>query len=295
MTGLTGVTGSRPDGREPGTVAIRSLLFLPGDRPDLVLKLERYRPDAAVLDLEDAVAAAGKAAARAAIAGSAAAAVRLGVLCLVRINPPDTPQFAADLEAAAASAAAGVVLPKYERPADVAMVRDRLGADRLVVVGLESVRGVADARPLLAGPVSAAYFGAEDYIADIGGRRTAAGAEVLYARSAVAAAAHLGGVPAIDQAVVDFRDDAQFVRDAQAGRDIGYSGKICIHPRQVALSAQVFTPSAGDAERARRMLAAGSGGAAALDGQMIDEPHLRQARRILELVARHGAAGPGRD
>jgi len=280
------VTGSRPDSREPRPVAIRSLLFLPADRPDLVPKLERYRPDAAVLDLEDAVAPAGKAAARTMIAGSAAAAARIGVLCLIRINPPQTPHFEADLDAAAASAAAGIVLPKYEQADDVGKVRDRLGQDRLVVVGLESVRGVADARPLLAEPVSAAYFGAEDYIADIGGRRTVAGHEVLYARSAVAAAAHLGGVPAIDKAVVDFRDDAQFVGDAQAGRDIGYSGKICIHPRQVSLSAQVFTPSAEEAERARQVLAAGSGGAAALDGQMIDEPHLRQARRILELVAR---------
>lgn len=285
------MTGSRPDSRGPRPVAIRSLLFLPADRPDLVPKLERYRPDAAVLDLEDAVAPASKAAARALIAGSAAAAAELGVLCLIRINPPRTRQFEADLDAAAASAAAGIVLPKYERTDDIAKVRDRLGQDRLgrnrlVVVGLESVRGVADARTLLAEPVSAAYFGAEDYIADIGGRRTAAGHEVLYARSAVAAAAHLGGVPAIDQAVVDFRDDTQFVSDAQAGRDIGYSGKICIHPRQVALSAQVFTPSAAEVERARQILAAGSGGAAALDGQMIDEPHLRQARRILELVAR---------
>jgi len=280
------MTGSRPDSREPETVAIRSLLFLPADRPDLVPKLERYRPDAAVLDLEDAVAEAGKAAARTMIADSAAAAARIGVLCLIRVNPPQTPQFWADLDAAAASAAAGIVLPKYERADDVGKVRDRLGQDRLVVVGLESVRGVADARPLLAEPVSAAYFGAEDYIADIGGRRTTAGHEVLYARSAVAAAAHLGGVPAIDQAVVDFRDDAQFAGDAQAGRDLGYSGKICIHPRQVALSAQVFTPSAEEAERARQVLAAGAGGAAALDGQMIDEPHLRQARRILELVAR---------
>jgi citrate lyase beta subunit len=88
------------------TVAIRSLLFLPASRPDLVPKLERFRPDVAVLDLEDAVAEADKAAARAAISDSAALAARLGVTCLVRINPPGTRHFAADLTVAADSAAA---------------------------------------------------------------------------------------------------------------------------------------------------------------------------------------------
>ncbi len=268
-------------------VAIRSLLFLPASRQELVPKLERFRPDVAVLDLEDAVAEADKADARTTIGDSTALAARLGVTCLVRVNPPGTRHFAADLAAAADSAAAGVVLPKYERPADVAAVRERLGADRLVVAGLESVLGVADARLLLAQPVSAVYFGAEDYIADIGGRRTPSGDEVLYARSAVVAAAHLGGVPAIDQAVVELGDDDHFLRDAHKGRDMGYTGKICIHPRQVTLSALVFTPSAEEAEQAREILAAGASGVTALDGQMIDEPHLRQARRTLALFERY--------
>lgn len=295
------------------TPVFRSLLFLPADRQELVPKLDRYRPDAAVLDLEDAVAEAGKAAARAAIADSAGLAARLGITCLVRVNPAGTPHFAADLTVAARSAAAGVVLPKYERAGDLAAVRERLGPDRLIVVGVETVRGVADARPLLAGhgsgtangrasdaasgpasqavhgQASAVYFGAEDYIADIGGRRTAGGAEVLYARSAVVAAAHLAGLPAIDQAVVDFRDDDLFIRDAEAGRDLGYTGKICIHPRQAELARRVFTPSAAEAAQARRVLAAGASGVAALDGQMIDEPHLRQARRTL---ARYDQAFP---
>ncbi len=262
-------------------VAIRSLLFLPASRPELVPKLERFRPDVAVLDLEDAVAEADKADARTAIGDSTALAARLGVTCLVRVNPPGTRHFADDLAVAADSVAVGVVLPKYERPADVIAVRERLGAERLVVVGVESVLGVADARLLLAQPVSAAYFGAEDYIADIGGRRTPAGDEVLYARSAVVAAAHLGGVPAIDQAVVELGDDDHFLRDAHKGRDMGYTGKICIHPRQVTLSARVFTPTAEEAEQARQILAAGASGVTTLDGQMIDEPHLRQARLTL--------------
>jgi len=275
------MTAAHPD----RPTAFRSLLFLPASRPELVPKLARYRPDVAVLDLEDAVAEAGKAAAREAIAASAGQAAALGITCLVRVNPPRTPHFAADLAAAVASAAAGVVLPKYERLGDAAAIRGQLGQDRLIVAGLETVLGVADARPLLAGPVDAAYFGAEDYIADIGGRRTRAGAEVLYARSAVVAAAHLAGLPAIDQVVTDFGDDDLFIQDARAGRDLGYAGKICIHPRQGELAGQVFTPSAAEAEQARLVLAAGESGVAVLDGQMIDEPHLRLARRTL---ARYG-------
>jgi citrate lyase subunit beta/citryl-CoA lyase len=125
------------------------------------------------------------------------------------------------------------------------------------------------------------YFGAEDYIADIGGRRTRAGAEVLYARSRVALAAHLAGLPALDQAVMDLADDEHFLADAAGGRDLGYQGKICIHPRQVALAHQVFTPTPAELSRAREIVAAGQSGVAVVDGQMVDEVHVRMARAVL--------------
>jgi len=271
------VTGVEPRGR----LAPRSLFFVPGSRPELLGKVSRWRPDVAVLDLEDAVPAAGKDTARAA-AVTALAQTDVPSTLLVRINPPGTAWFDADLSAVADGPADGVVLPKYESADQVAEVRRRLPSDAVVVVGIESARGVADCAVLLEAPVDAAYFGAEDYIADLGGRRTSGGSEALYARSHVVLAARLAGVGAIDEAFVDIRDDDGFVANARAGQAMGYTGKICVHPRQVELSHQVFTPAAEDVEHARAVVAAfESGGVATVDGQMVDEVHVRMARRVL--------------
>jgi len=154
---------------------------------------------------------------------------------LVRINAVGTPWFDADLAAAAEAVAGGaldgVVLPKYEHPEQLASVRAALPSGAVVVVGIESVLGVADARPLLAEAPEAAYFGAEDFIADIGGRRTSGGSEVLYARSQVCLAACLAGVSTLDQVTAAVRDTEAFRADAEMGRSLGYNRKDLPAPR----------------------------------------------------------------
>jgi citrate lyase subunit beta/citryl-CoA lyase len=263
----------------------RSLLFVPGGRADLISKVPRFAPDVVVLDLEDAIAAADKEDARAvAVSALAEFDPGLGTTVLVRVNPVATPWFAADVAAVADSPASGVVLPKLERRSELDDLFGALArhgrADALVVAGLETGLGVADARALLPG-VTACYFGAEDYVADVGGHRTPGGLEVLYARSQVSLAAHLAGVVALDQAVVHLDDDAHFTADADAGAAMGYQGKICIHPRQVELCHEVFTPTDAEVVHARSTLAAGAAGVAVVDGAMIDEVHLRMARAVL--------------
>ena len=264
---------------------IRSLLFMPGTQAAMVAKIPRFGPDVAVVDLEDAVAPADKDVARttAATAIDALDAGRSTVL--IRVNPVGTPWFADDLAAAAGCAAAGVVVPKLSTLDEVALLHAALAelsfSSAVIVAGLETALGVADARALLASGVSAAYFGAEDYIADIGGRRSAIGDEVLYARSQVCLAAHLAGIPAVDQAVVSLGDDGHFRADADLGARIGYQGKICIHPRQVELAHEAFTPDAAAVAHARAVLAAGADGVAVVDGEMVDEVHLRIARTVL--------------
>ena len=143
------------------------------------------------------------------------------------------------------------------------------------------MQGVSDSRSLLASDVDCAYFGAEDYIADIGGRRTASGHEVLYARSQVAVAARLAGIAAVDQAVTSIWDDEAFLRDAQAGRNIGYQGKICVHPRQVALAHRAFTPTEDEIRHALAVLEAAGNGVAVVDGEMVDQVHIRLAETTL--------------
>jgi citrate lyase subunit beta/citryl-CoA lyase len=274
---------------------MRSMLFAGATRPDLVAKLARSGPDAIVIDLEDAVPAEAKARARAALPELVASVA--GPRVFVRVNGPASAWFGDDLAAAAALPIAGVVVPKAERAEDVAGARvalregrdDDVGAggpaeQMAIVAGIESGRGVKQAAAVCAAAPDAAYFGAEDYIADLGGRRTAAGDEVLFARSHVALEARLAGVPTLDQVVVDFRDDPAFERDAEAGRAIGYRGKLCIHPAQVPIANRIFGADAAEVERARALLAAWEQAAARgiaaveFEGAMIDGPALRMAR-----------------
>ena len=284
----------------PELTRARSMLFVPGSRADMIAKIPRFAPDVAVADLEDAVAAGDKASAR----RTAAAAIdALGPespenpsTVLVRVNPVGTPWFAADVAAAAGCAAAGIVVPKLATQPQLSQVRAALAAHSwpgaLVIAGIETVLGAADARTLLAsgtGVLGAAYFGAEDYVADIGGRRSPGGEEVLYARSQVCLAAYLAGLPAIDQVATDIADDELFLADARRGQSLGYQGKMCIHPRQVGLAHQVFTPTPDEVAHAQTVLAAGAAGVGVVDGQMVDEVHVRMARAVLARVP--GPAG----
>ena len=254
----------------------------------MLAKAARSRPDAVIVDLEDAVAPGAKEQARD-TAMRALAAQRPGVdRVLLRINGVGTPWYEADMAAAATAIGAGhmdgVVLPKYERVGELTELRAALPAGALVIVGLESALGVADARTLLAERPDAAYFGAEDYIADLGGRRTRESTEVLYARSQVCLAARLAGVAALDQVVVAVRDAEAFRADAEQARAFGFPGKICLHPIQVAIAHEVFTPSAPEIAHARAVLQAADAGVGLVDGQMVDAVHVAMARATLARI-----------
>jgi citrate lyase subunit beta/citryl-CoA lyase len=261
----------------------RSLLFVPGTKTELLAKVPRWQPDVVIVDLEDAVSEAEKDAARLAVAEADFAAA--GTTVLVRVNPPGTPWHDLDVAACLDTMAAGIVLPKGEDPGEVVALRDHLARsapELVIVLGIESALGVARARELLTTGVAAAFFGSEDFLADMGGRRTPGGLEVLYARSEVALAGRLAGVPTIDQAVVAVDDDGAFTADAEMGRALGYVGKICVHPRQVALAHAVFTPSAAEVAEARRILQGAAAGVGVVDGLMVDAVHIRMAQQVLE-------------
>ena len=270
----------------------RCLLFVPATRPDMVAKVGRVHPDAVVLDWEDAVAPSEKEGARATAAETLAAERPGADAVLIRINAADTPWYDDDVAALAALVTAGhvdgVLLPKYEHVAQLTALRAALEPGTVVVAGLESGLGVADARELLAAGPESCYFGAEDYIADIGGRRTAAGLEVLYARSQVALAASLSGVASLDQVVTAVTDDEAFRADARQGIELGYRGKVCLHPKQVVVAHEVFTPTDDEVAHAEKVLAAGESGVGLVDGQMVDAVHLTLARAVLARVGRSG-------
>jgi citrate lyase subunit beta/citryl-CoA lyase len=254
--------------------------------------MPRVAPDGACIDLEDGVAPGGKAAARSQALASARALREShpDQRVYLRVNAHGSTWFEDDV-ASLDAAFDGVVLPKVERREQLEDLRARLATAGLaelgVVAGIESARGVVDVDRLLDGRLDAVDFGAEDYVGDLGGRRTPRGDEVLYARSRVVLAARLAGIPALDQVVVAFRDDEAFRADARRGRELGYAGKLCIHPRQVELAHEAFTPSPEEVARAERFLAAAEksarsgSGVASVDGEMVDEPMLRLARRTL--------------
>ncbi len=282
---------------------MRSLFFAPGNRPDLLAKFPRFEADCYVIDLEDGTPPADKARAREQLGASVGAQRQAGLrgMLTVRVNKPESPHFVADLQAALATDVDGIVLPKLEH-ADALLFAARLLGERdvvaprerprMVVGGIESMRGVIDAVPLCrASPcMRAVYFGAEDYAADMGGRRTPRGDEVYHARSHVVLAAKAAGILAIDQAVVDIRDEALFREDAARGRDLGYDGKICVAPRQATWAHEAFMPTPFEREQALRLVAAYEEAAARgvgtieFEGRMIDPPLLQRAQRLLALT-----------
>jgi citrate lyase subunit beta/citryl-CoA lyase len=282
----------------------RSLFFAPANRPELISKFPRFAADCYVIDLEDGTPPADKASARAglkplidALRGSG---TTLPGALTVRVNEPGSDHYLDDLVSAWSCDIDGVVIPKLESvdqlfPALHALRRLERDAPRaeprFILGGLESIRGVTNAAALCAADphLSAVYFGAEDLASELGARRTKEATEVLYARSAVLLHAKAARIAAIDQAVVEIRDDNHFERDAIAGRDLGYDGKICLLPRQLAVAHRVFRPSNAEIEHARRLIAtyaaASARGLGTIDfeGQMIDGPLLKRAQRLVAL------------
>lgn len=283
---------------------IRSLFFAPGNRPDLVLKFPRFGADCCVIDLEDGTPPGEKRQAREGLHATVTQVRAAGLkhMLTVRVNIPASPHYLADIEAALACDIDGIVIPKLESPEQAFPAihwMQRLDAEapraepRAILGGIESVKGVLNAVQLCAQTtgMGSVYFGAEDFAADIGGRRTPRGDEVYTARSMVVMAARAAGLVAIDQAVVDIRNDELFLEDAWRGRDLGYEGKICVTPGQVKLAHRAFSPTDEERAYAQRLVAtyeqamARGIGTIDFEGRMIDGPLLKRAQQVLATAA----------
>lgn len=280
-----------PSATAPTLPKLRSLLFVPGDRPDRMAKAAMLEADALILDLEDSVTLAAKAAARAVVAAFLAEPRRQ--LLFVRINPLDSGLAGDDLAAILPVNPDGIVLPKAEGGASLAALDAQLNGDILIlpiatetpaaVFALGSYGGVT---PRLCGLT----WGAEDLPAAIGASTARENdgsytAPYQLARSLTLFGAHAAGVLAIETVYPDFRDlDGLAAYAARARRD-GFTGMMAIHPSQVPVINAAFSPSADEIARAQAIIdlfAANPGaGALSLDGKMIDAPHLKAARAIL--------------
>jgi citrate lyase subunit beta/citryl-CoA lyase len=278
---------------------MRSKLFVPGARPELFAKAMAGEADALSLDLEDSVPATGKAGARAAVADfvCSEAVQALAKVVIVRVNAPETPWFEEDLRAVARPGVALINLPKLETPSAVrAAVRALEHAEagngvttpiRLLLnietpIALANATALAAAHPRVAG----LQLGLGDLFEPLGIDRSDP-ANVHAVLFAVRMAAAQAGVFALDGAWPDIADTEGFSAEAQRARRLGYLGKSCIHPRQVALANAAFAPDEAELEAARRIVAAADEaalqgrGAFVVDGRMVDLPFLKRAQALL--------------
>jgi citrate lyase subunit beta/citryl-CoA lyase len=272
----------------------RSVLFTPGTRADRWAKALEGPADVAVADLEDAVAPPDKAAARQAVAEALRNSKPGKAERGVRINVWPGPWAIADVDALAPLNPDLVVVPKAEVPEEIRYLdhalRERSCQAGLLLV-LETARGVLRAPELAASSkrIRAIAFGAEDYAASVGARRTPEGLEVLYARSRVVAAAAAAGVDAIDQVWADLEDTAGLEQDARFGATLGYTGKMLIHPKQVEVVHRALKPTLEQLQWAKAVMEAvqkrgvAEGGVVVVEGRMVDRPLIAQAERILAL------------
>jgi citrate lyase subunit beta/citryl-CoA lyase len=285
-------------------VTLRSLLFVPGNRPDMLEKALGLSPDAIVPDLEDSVPPAEKSNARDIVASFLPRLSRAGVAVIPRVNPASTGLLEDDLAALVGPDVYGITVGKI---GDAAQLEHIAGQ----VEGLEAAAGLEQSSIALvpwietAGAVVNAYqicaasprvvavaFGAEDFTNDMEIERTEDAAEIVYPRQVVGVAARAAGVLALDTPYVAFRNAEGLKRDAAVARGFGFRGKFAIHPSQIGPINEAFAPTEAEIEYARRVVSAfeeasetGSG-STSLDGKMIDIPVVRRARGLLELVSR---------
>lgn len=288
----------------------RSMLFLPGNNPNMLINGNCLGSDAVIFDLEDAVSPAEKDAARILVRNTLRYMDFRGCECIVRINSVDTLFWQADLDAILPEKPALILLPKAGQPGDVlqadaymSLLEQKLGWEQNTV-GLmpliETAAGVENAFAIASccSRVQALFLGAEDLTADLQCRRTKEGREIEYARTRLVVAARAAGVEVYDTPFTDVNDDEGIIADAQTAKDLGFTGKASISPRHVEVINRIFSPSQKEIDYAYEVLEAialakqQGKGAIALHGKMIDAPIVARAERTVSMAR---ALGLGRE
>lgn len=288
----------------------RSMLFLPGNTPNIIVNGEILGADAVILDLEDAVAPAEKDSARI-LVRNAIKYMGFGKCeVIVRINAIDTAFWQKDLDAIIPVRPSLIMPPKTACAADVLAVdayitqlEEKLGLEKGRVgllplietaLGVENAYQIASACPR----VKAIFLGGEDLTADLRCKRTKEGQEIFYARSRMVVAAHAAGVEVYDTPFTDVNDDEGIYTDAQLAKSLGFTGKAAISPRHVKAINEVFSPSMKDIEYAYEVMEAirigkeQGKGAVSLRGKMIDAPIVARAQQTIDAAI---ALGLGRE
>lgn len=286
----------------------RSMLFIPGNTPNLLINGSRLGADAVIFDLEDAVSPAEKDSARVLVRNTMKYLDYSGIETIVRINSIDTEYWKKDLDTVMEQRPDIIMLPKSGKASDVetasaymSEVEKRLGLPDGTVklmplietaLGLQNAYEIASASPR----VTAIFLGAEDLTADLRCKRTKEGREIDYARSRMVACARAAGVDVYDTPFTDVNDDEGIYTDAAYAKSLGFTGKASISPRHVEAINEVFSPSQNDIDYAYEVMDAiktakeQGRGAIALHGKMIDAPIVARARQTIEAAEKLGLA-----
>ena len=281
------------------TLRLRSLLFMPADSPRKIAKSAILPADAIIADLEDALAPSCKEEARASLVASLQALPAAGTTRCIRINAVTSTFWLDDLIETFVTLPQVYVVPKVESAADVQAVSERLawlegaaslgaGSVRLLAI-VETARGVMNIGEIAGADrrLVALALGAEDFVSDVGAQRTREGWEILYARGALVTAAAACGLQAIDTVYTDLSDEAGLAAECEAGRKMGFRGKLAVHPRQLEIINRAFTPSQSEVETAQRLITAfamqqqAGRGVFVFEGKMVDRPMVRAAQDVL--------------
>jgi citrate lyase subunit beta/citryl-CoA lyase len=282
----------------------RSLLFVPGNDERKLERATKAGSDAIIVDLEDAVPPKEKVAARRLAHRWIPRLAQSGAAILARVNAIESGKTRSDLLGVVGSGLHAVILPKVEHPQDMrdldVLLREAEIANKVrpgdtkVIPLIESARGLLRCEQIAVAidRVVAIAAGAEDYTRDIGVERTADGAALSFLRGTIVNVCAAHGLQAIDTPYPDHRDAAGLELETRLAKMLGMKGKLAIHPDQVRVLHDVFTPSAEEIDHARRVvdayergLARGKG-AVALDGRMIDAPIAERARALIAAAAR---------
>ena len=285
---------------------LRSLIFVPGNRANMLERARGFAADIIMYDLEDSVPPAEKVNARDLSRQWVPELRKAGRKVMVRCNGLDTGLTRDELAAVIGPDLYGVSVGKTESSWDLQEI-DRIIGPYEAAAGLEpgsiklipwieSARAVMNAQQMASASrrIIAIAFGAEDYTVDMGLQRTDSGQEVYVPRSTTAIAARAAGVASLDSPYVAFRNPEGLKEDCAAARQMGYNGKFAIHPAQIDTINQTFSPHPDDVAYARRVMEAWNRAEAAgrgsldLDGKMVDVPVVKRAQNLLALVAAIG-------
>ena len=288
---------------------LRSLIFVPGNRANMLERALDFNADIIMVDLEDSVPPAEKVAARDLARQWVPTLRQAGKRVMVRANSLDTGLTRDELTAVISPDLYGVSVGKTESVWDLREI-DRIIAPLEASAGLqpgqiklipwiESARAVVNVNEMAAAlpQIVAIAFGAEDYTNDMGIQRTDDGAEVYHPRATIAIAARAAGVAALDSPYVAFRNPEGLRQDAGVARQLGYTGKFAIHPAQIDPINELFSPRPEDVAYARRVMEAWNEAEAAgrgslnLDGKMVDVPVVKRAQNLLALAEAINNAG----